>query len=349
MLGKRVDYSGRSVIIVGPSISLHRCGLPREIAIELFQIFVICGLIRQHLASNIGVAKSKIREKEPIVWEILQEVMQGHPVLLNRALTLHRLGIQAFQPILVEGRAICLHPLVYKGFNADFGGDQMVVHKRINLDSPLWLRWQLDQRAIASREAPVEVHYESLGTYHEIYEHYLIIEKRKFPIIDSNPLSNSTRRNMEVLMAKRANLVFHNKVIDRTAIKRLISRLIDNFGMAYTSHILDQVKTLGFQQATAISISLGIDDLLTIPSKGWLVQDAEQQSLILEKHYHYGNVHAVEKLRQSIEIWYATSEYLRQEVNLNFRMTEPFNPVHIMSFSGARGNVSQVHQLVGMR
>nr|YP_009946795.1 RNA polymerase beta'' subunit [Achimenes erecta]QOE88333.1 RNA polymerase beta'' subunit [Achimenes erecta] len=154
---------------------------------------------------------------------------------------------------------------------------------------------------------------------------------------------------MEVLMAERANLVFHNKVIDGTAMKRLISRLIDHFGMAYTSHILDQVKTLGFQQATATSISLGIDDLLTIPSKRWLVQDAEQQSFILEKHHHYGNVHAVEKLRQSIEIWYATSEYLRQEMNPNFRMTDPFNPVHIMSFSGARGNASQVHQLVGMR
>nr|WCJ53596.1 RNA polymerase beta'' subunit [Coptis huanjiangensis]WCJ53681.1 RNA polymerase beta'' subunit [Coptis huanjiangensis] len=150
-------------------------------------------------------------------------------------------------------------------------------------------------------------------------------------------------------MAERADLVFHNKAIDGTAMKRLISRLIDHFGMAYTSHILDQVKTLGFQQATAASISLGIDDLLTIPSKGWLVQDAEQQSLILEKHHHYGNVHAVEKLRQSIEIWYATSEYLRQEMNPNFRMTDPSNPVHIMSFSGARGNASQVHQLVGMR
>nr|YP_010233099.1 RNA polymerase beta' subunit [Brachystegia angustistipulata]QSX28220.1 RNA polymerase beta' subunit [Brachystegia angustistipulata] len=274
LLGKRVDYSGRSVIVVGPSLSLHRCGLPREIAIELFQTFVIRGLIRKHFASNIGVAKSKIREKEPIVWEILQEVMQGHPVLLNRAPTLHRLGIQAFQPILVEGHAICLHPLVCKGFNADFDGDQMAVHvplsleaqaearllmfshmnllspaigdpisvptqdiliglyiltsgnrrgicanrynpcnrinyqnerindnkytkeketffcnsydaigayrqKRINLDSPLWLRWRLDQRVISSREAPIEVHYESLGTYHEIYGHYLIVRSIK--------------------------------------------------------------------------------------------------------------------------------------------------------------------------
>nr|YP_009363384.1 RNA polymerase beta [Androsace bulleyana]ANA10987.1 RNA polymerase beta [Androsace bulleyana] len=280
LLGKRVDYSGRSVIVVGPSLSLHRCGLPREIAIELFQTFVIRGLIRQHLASNIGVAKSKIREKEPIVWQILQEVMQGHPVLLNRAPTLHRLGIQAFQPILVEGRAICLHPLVCKGFNADFDGDQMAVHvplsleaqaearllmfshinllspaigdpisvptqdmlmglyiltsgsregisvnrynpsnsrnykterscdnnwkytkkkeplfcnsyeaigayrrKRINLDSPLWLRWRLDQRVISSREAPVEVHYESLGTYYEIYGHYLIVRSIKKQIL----------------------------------------------------------------------------------------------------------------------------------------------------------------------
>nr|QWY88443.1 RNA polymerase beta' subunit [Leplaea thompsonii] len=278
LLGKRVDYSGRSVIVVGPSLSLHRCGLPREIAIELFQTFVICGLIRQHLASNIGVAKSKIREKGPIVWEILQEVMQGHPVLLNRAPTLHRLGVQAFQPILVEGRAICLHPLVCKGFNADFDGDQMAVHvplsleaqaearllmfshmnllspaigdpisvptqdmliglyvltngnrrgicanrynpcnlrnyqderiddnsykytkepffcnsydaigayrqKRINLDSLLWLRWRLDHRVIASREVPIEVHYESLGTYHEIYGHYLIVRSVKKKIL----------------------------------------------------------------------------------------------------------------------------------------------------------------------
>lgn len=278
LLGKRVDYSGRSVIVVGPSLSLHRCGLPREIAIELFQTFVIRGLIRQHLASNIGVAKSKIREKEPIVWEILQEVMEGHPVLLNRAPTLHRLGIQAFQPILVEGRAICLHPLVCKGFNADFDGDQMAVHvplsfeaqaearllmfshmnllspaigdpisvptqdmlmglyvltsgnrrgicvnrynpgnsgnyqnqrsdnnnydytkepffcnsydaigayrqKRINLDSPLWLRWRLDQRLIASRETPIEVHYESLGTHYEIYGHYLIVRSIKKEIL----------------------------------------------------------------------------------------------------------------------------------------------------------------------
>nr|YP_010941816.1 RNA polymerase beta' subunit [Persicaria glacialis]WLS52017.1 RNA polymerase beta' subunit [Persicaria glacialis] len=278
LLGKRVDYSGRSVIVVGPSLSLHRCGLPREIAIELFQTFVIRGLIRQNIASNIGVAKSKIREKEPVVWEILQEVMRGHPVLLNRAPTLHRLGIQAFQPILVEGRAICLHPLVCKGFNADFDGDQMAVHvplsleaqaearllmfshmnllspaigdpisvptqdmliglyvltsgnprgicanrynpwsrrtyqneklndpnykytkeplfcnsydaigayrqKKINLDSPLWLRWQLDQRVVASREAPIEVHYESLGTYHEIYGHYLIVRSVKKEIL----------------------------------------------------------------------------------------------------------------------------------------------------------------------
>lgn len=278
LLGKRVDYSGRSVIVVGPSLSLHRCGLPREIAIELFQTFVIRGLIRQHLASNIGVAKSKIREKEPIVWEILQEVMQGHPVLLNRAPTLHKLGIQSFQPVLVEGRAICLHPLVCKGFNADFDGDQMAVHlplsleaqaearllmfshmnllspaigdpisvptqdmliglyvltsgnrrgicvnrynpwnrrnyqnkrsennnykytkepffsnsydaigayrqKRINLDSPLWLRWRLDQRVIASRETPIEVHYESLGTYYEIYGHYLIVRSIKKEIL----------------------------------------------------------------------------------------------------------------------------------------------------------------------
>nr|YP_011033834.1 RNA polymerase beta' subunit [Gueldenstaedtia verna]WRI15635.1 RNA polymerase beta' subunit [Gueldenstaedtia verna] len=271
LLGKRVDYSGRSVIVVGPSLSLHRCGLPREIAIELFQTFLIRVLIQKNFASNIGVAKSKIRQKEPIVWEILEEVIQGHPVLLNRAPTLHRLGIQAFQPILVEGRAICLHPLVCKGFNADFDGDQMAVHvplsleaqaeahllmlsnmnllspamgdpiavptqdmliglyvltsgnrrgicanrynpcnwknsqnekirdnnykymkkkepffsnsydaigafrqKRINFDSPFWLRWRIDQCFMSSREVPIEVHYESSGTHYEIYGDYLV-------------------------------------------------------------------------------------------------------------------------------------------------------------------------------
>nr|YP_009679080.1 RNA polymerase beta [Teucrium mascatense]QDF64436.1 RNA polymerase beta [Teucrium mascatense] len=274
----RLSLANGSIIQDVPSLSkvLHfhyidvDCRAKKQL--ELFQTFVIRGLLRQHLASNIGVAKSKIREKELIVWEILQEVMQGHPVLLNRAPTLHKFGIQAFQPILVEGHAICLHPLVCKGFNADFDGDQMAVHvplsleaqaearllmfshmnllspaigdpisvptqdmliglyvltignrrgicinrynpwnpknyqnkrsdnnkytkepffsnsydaigaywqKRINLDSPLWLRWRLDQRVIASRETPIEVHYESLGNYYEIYGHYLIVRNIK--------------------------------------------------------------------------------------------------------------------------------------------------------------------------
>nr|QZJ47902.1 RNA polymerase beta'' subunit [Sphagnum palustre] len=144
-------------------------------------------------------------------------------------------------------------------------------------------------------------------------------------------------------------MLFYNKVMDRTAIKQLISRLIAHFGITYTTHVLDQLKNLGFQQATQAAISLGIDDLLTAPSKSWLIQDAEQQGYTSEKHHRYGNVHAVEKLRQLIETWYATSEYLKQEMNPNFRMTDPLNPVHMMSFSGARGSTSQVHQLVGMR
>lgn len=135
LLGKRVDYSGRSVIIVGPSLPLHQCGLPREMAIELFQAFIIRGLIGRHLAPNLRAAKSMIQNKESIIWKILQEIMQGHPILLNRAPTLHRLGIQAFQPILIKGRAIRLHPLVCGGFNADFDGDQMAVHIPLSLEA----------------------------------------------------------------------------------------------------------------------------------------------------------------------------------------------------------------------
>nr|AXZ97051.1 RNA polymerase beta'' chain [Callistopteris apiifolia] len=150
-------------------------------------------------------------------------------------------------------------------------------------------------------------------------------------------------------MADRAELLSYNKMMDKTAIKQLISRLAIHFGIAYTTSILDQIKILGFQQATNASISSGIDDLLTVPSKGWLVQDIERQGYISEQYHRYGGLHAVEKLRQSIETWYATSEWLRQEMNPNFTMTDPTNPVHMMSFSGARGSTSQVHQLVGMR
>nr|YP_010291617.1 RNA polymerase beta' subunit [Scleria parvula]ULQ67624.1 RNA polymerase beta' subunit [Scleria parvula] len=278
LLGKRVDYSGRSVIVVGPSLSLYQCGLPREIAIELFQTFLIRDLIRHQIADNTATAKKQIIkwEKEAFLGEMLQKKIEGHPVLLNRAPTLHRLGILAFQPILVEGRAICLHPLVCKGFNADFDGDQMAVHlplsleaqaearllmfshinllspangdpicvptqdmliglyvltignrrgicanrynpyycgnyqnkrvdknnyrynkkkepyfcnsydalgayrqKRISLNSPLWLRWKLHPCVLGSSELPIEVQYESLGTSHEIYGHYLIIGSGK--------------------------------------------------------------------------------------------------------------------------------------------------------------------------
>nr|YP_010265838.1 RNA polymerase beta'' subunit [Botrychium ternatum]UHY94407.1 RNA polymerase beta'' subunit [Botrychium ternatum] len=150
-------------------------------------------------------------------------------------------------------------------------------------------------------------------------------------------------------MADRAKFLSYNKVMDRTAIKRLISRLIAHSGITYTANIPDQPKTLGFQRATNASISLGIDDLLTAPSKAWLVRDAEKQGSILEQHHRHGSVHAVERLRQSIETWYATSEYPKREMNPNFGVTDPLNPVHMMSFSGARGSLSQVHQLVGMR
>ncbi|KAJ8425422.1 hypothetical protein Cgig2_032222 [Carnegiea gigantea] len=352
VLGKRVNYSGHSVIVIGPSLSLHQCGLPREIAIELFQIFIMRDLIRQHLASDIGVTKSQIQDKGPVVWKILQEVMQGHPVLLSRAPTLHRLGILAFQPILVEG-----HDLFT---SINFNGDQMAVHVPLSLEAQaearllmfshmnllslvigdpifvptqdmliglyvltsgnrlgicanrynprnhktikikeltiiiisiqkkpflviammqLGLIWRLDQCVIASREAPIEVHYESLCNHHEIYGHYLIKLYKDF-IEPAHMVLNH-------IVPKLSNSVI--------PVQFESFGLINRFGMAYTSHILDQVKTLGFRQATAASISLGIDDLFTISSKGWLVQDAEQQSLILQKHHHYENVHAVEK------------------------------------------------------
>ncbi|CAK9190000.1 unnamed protein product (chloroplast) [Sphagnum tenellum] len=390
LLGKRVDYSGRSVIVVGPSLPLHQCGLPREMAIELFQAFVIRGLIGRCLAPNLRAAKSMIQNKEPIVWKVLQEVMRGHPVLLNRAPTLHRLGIQAFQPILIGGRAIRLHPLVCVGFNADLDGDQMAVHIPLSLEAQAEARLLMlshtnllspatgDPVSVPSQDMllglyilTIENHQGIYGNRENLpkynYSYRSRVSSKKIPyfygydnvvgvrerkkISLHSPLWLRWGTNLRVITSRNqsAELLFYNKVMDRTAIKQLISRLIAHFGITYTTHVLDQLKNLGFQQATQAAISLGIDDLLTAPSKSWLIQDAEQQGYTSEKHHRYGNVHAVEKLRQLIETWYATSEYLKQEMNPNFRMTDPLNPVHMMSFSGARGSTSQVHQLVGMR
>ncbi|CAN5950028.1 unnamed protein product, partial [Sphagnum jensenii] len=390
LLGKRVDYSGRSVIVVGPSLPLHQCGLPREMAIELFQAFVIRGLIGRRLAPNLRAAKSMIQNKEPIVWKVLQEVMRGHPVLLNRAPTLHRLGIQAFQPILIGGRAIRLHPLVCVGFNADLDGDQMAVHIPLSLEAQAEARLLMlshtnllspatgDPVSVPSQDMLLGLYILTIENHQGIYgnrenlpksncSYRSRVSSKKIPyfygydnvvgvrerkkISLHSPLWLRWGTNLRVITSRNqsAELLFYNKVMDRTAIKQLISRLIAHFGITYTTHVLDQLKNLGFQQATQAAISLGIDDLLTAPSKSWLIQDAEQQGYTSEKHHRYGNVHAVEKLRQLIETWYATSEYLKQEMNPNFRMTDPLNPVHMMSFSGARGSTSQVHQLVGMR
>nr|YP_009020328.1 RNA polymerase beta [Podocarpus lambertii]YP_010569611.1 RpoC1 [Podocarpus parlatorei]AHL24767.1 RNA polymerase beta [Podocarpus lambertii]UZF97392.1 RpoC1 [Podocarpus parlatorei] len=291
LLGKRVDYSGRSVIVVGPFLSLYQCGLPLEIAVELFQAFLIRSLIERHIAPNLRAAKSLIRDRAPVIWSVLKEVLRGYPLLLNRAPTLHRLGIQAFQPILIEGRAIRLHPLVCAGFNADFDGDQMAVHvplsleaqaearllmfshinllspatgdslcvptqdmllglyrstlennqgiyenkyhpynsknkiispsfssyedalgayqhKRIDLDSPLWLRWGrapdlgtgIPIINSVNREAPIEVQYEPLGTFYEIYEDFQIRKGRVGEIINRyiRTTVGRTRLNREI-------------------------------------------------------------------------------------------------------------------------------------------------------
>lgn len=196
LLGKRVDYSGRSVIVVGPSLSLHQCGLPRELSIELFQAFVIRNLIGRHLARNLRAARNMVQKKEPIIWKVLREVMQGHPVLLNRAPTLHRLGIQAFQPILIEGRAIRLHPLVCGGFNADFDGDQMAVHVPLSLEAQTEARFLMFSHTNLLSPAagdPVSVPTQDmlLGLYTLTIENKRgIYGNRYFPTRDEDPSSS---------------------------------------------------------------------------------------------------------------------------------------------------------------
>ncbi|MFH1542209.1 MAG: DNA-directed RNA polymerase subunit beta' [bacterium] len=383
LLGKRVDYSGRSVIVVGPNLKLHQCGLPKEMSLELFKPFVIRKLVDRNIAQNVKSAKRMIDRQELVVWDILEEVIKGHPVLLNRAPTLHRLGIQAFEPVLVEGKAIQIHPLVCSAYNADFDGDQMAVHV------PLLFEAQVEARILmlasnnilspaSGRPLITPTQDMVLGTYYmtvlneketlgkdcifandwesmiandldAVHLHAKIKVRRHGEIVETTVGRIKFNYTLNRVLKKHGVDVeypFVNEVVNKKGLEKIITNSYLTYGSAITAEIADEIKRLGFKYATLAGVSISIDDLVIPEGKKEIVAKATKQVAELEKHYRAGNLSQKEKFIRSLDIWGAVTEEITDKMLKSF---DYLNSVYMMAFSGARGNVQQVRQLSGIR
>ena len=384
LLGKRVDYSGRSVIVVGPYLKVHQCGLPKKMALELFKPFILRKLEERGIASSIKAAKKFVEKERPEVWDILEEVIKEHPVLLNRAPTLHRLGIQAFEPILVEGKAIEIHPLVCTAFNADFDGDQMAVHVPLSMEAQLEAQvLMLSSNNILSpaNGAPLAVPTQDmvLGIY------YLTKEKLGIP---EHPQKGEGRLfadpeevriaydNEDVDLQARIRLRWKGEILDTTVgralfnevvpeplrfvnqelkkkeVTALVGRCYNLLGNEATVAFLDELKDLGFRYATLSGLSIGIDDMHIPSSKERQIAGAREQVNEVEQQYQDGIITNGERYNKVVDIWAHVTELIAEEM---FRELEggeqggEFNPIYMMADSGARGSKQQIRQLAGMR
>ncbi len=379
LLGKRVDYSGRSVIVVGPELKLHQCGLPKKMALELFKPFVFRKLLQQHeTVTTIKSVKKLVEKGRPEVWDALEEVIREHPVLLNRAPTLHRLGIQAFEPMLVEGEAIKIHPLVCAAFNADFDGDQMAVHVPLSFEAQLEARiliWAPHNIFSPANGTPLAAPTQDivLGLY------YLTKarndEKGEGKVFGSMEEIRAAYDAEEVRLHARVKLRWDGELIDTTVgcvlfneilprqlrfinqemskreLARLISQCFYILGNSETVTLLDNLKDLGFRYATLAGISIGIDDLHIPSRKEEIIETARKEVVKIEQEYLDGLITKGERYNKVIDIWTQVSERVSEEL---FREIEgmkdgEFNPVFMMADSGARGSKQQIRQLAGMR
>ncbi len=375
LLGKRVDYSGRSVIVVGPRLKLHQCGLPREMALELFKPFVMKRLVDKQLAQNIKSAKRMVERVRPEVWGVLDEVVQEHPVLLNRAPTLHRLGIQAFEPTLIEGKAIQVHPLVCTAYNADFDGDQMAAHVPLsaaaqaearllmlsayNILSPAYGKaitsptrdivlgcFYLTQEKPGARgegkvfSTPNEA---ILATESGAVELHAKIKVRLTH--DSEPIETTIGR-VVFNEAIPEELRFINDVADRKVLSQIVSEAYNRLGSTKTVQLLDALKDLGFKYATRSGAGIAIDDIAIPADKDRILGAAEKRIQDIETQYRRGLITSGEKYQRTIDVWTKATEEITEAMLQNF---DPFNPLYMMAQSGARGNIQQIRQLAGMR
>jgi DNA-directed RNA polymerase subunit beta' len=418
LLGKRVDYSGRSVIVVGPNLKMYQCGLPKEMALELFKPFVMKELVERGLAHNIKSAKRKIERVHPEVWDVLESVIKEHPVLLNRAPTLHRLGIQAFEPTLVEGRAIRLHPLVCTAYNADFDGDQMAVHVPLSAEAQAEARLLMlaaqnilnpkDGKPVVtpSQDMVLGNYYltmeregavgegmifkdtdEALLAYHSGYVH---LHTRI--AIHAGSLKNETfteEQNQKLLITTVGKLIFNEilpksfpyineptqeNIEERTPDKyfldkgvnvkeeirkrelvppfkkkilgNIIAEVFKRFKITETSKMLDRMKDLGFKYSTKAGITIGVADIVVLPEKQEILQEAQTKVDTVLKQFRRGLITDEERYERVISVWSAAKDKIQSKL---MESLDKRNPIFMMSDSGARGNASNFTQLAGMR
>ena len=386
LLGKRVDYSARSVIVVGPELNMHECGLPKFMAAELYKPFIIRKLIERGIVKTVKSAKKIVDRKDPVIWDILENVMKGHPVLLNRAPTLHRLGIQAFQPRMIEGKAIQLHPLACTAFNADFDGDQMAVH--LPLGNAAIMEAQLlmlgSQNILnPANGAPITVPSQDmvLGLYYitkvrpgakgenmcfyspeeviiaynekAIEMHALIkvrLPKDKQDASKGTELVETTAGRIIVNQYVPDEVPYVNEVLGKKSLRKIITNVIKHTGVTRTAKFLDDIKNLGYDQAFRAGISFNLGDVIVPQEKTTLVEDAYKKVSEIRDDYDNGFITNNERYNKVIDLWSAVDNRLTKIVTKQISEDQQgFNPVYMMLDSGARGSTTQIKQLCGMR
>jgi len=374
LLGKRVDYSGRSVITVGPGLKLHQCGLPRHVALELFKPFVIHKLIMKGFATNLKIAKRQIEKDRPEVWDALDEAIRERPVLLNRAPTLHRLSIQAFEPVLIDGDAFQLHPLVCTGFNADFDGDQMAVHvplSRAAVKEARELMLSIYNVLLPSNGEPV-----MSPTLDMVLGCYYLTSIRKGAKGEGKNFANFEEAKLACELGavdfcagvvirdeggKRINtsvgrvlfndalppqLRFCNEAVGKSTLRSLVSECIRLLGNETTAAVLDDLKQLGFEQATKSGVSMAMNDLEEPVTKPEIIKAAEEQVGVVKDDFERGLITEDERYESTVQIWMETTDKITEEVAHSL---DTYGGIYMMVTSGAKGNISQISQMVGMR
>ena len=377
LLGKRVDYSGRSVIVVGPRLQLHQCGLPTKMALELYKPFIMNKLVEKEVVHNIKKAKTLVEQENHEVWAILDEVIREHPVLLNRAPTLHRLGIQAFEPVLVEGKAIRLHPLVCHAYNADFDGDQMAVHLPLTQAAQIecWTLMLADSNLLNPANGQPIV-FPSQDMVMGLYVLTKVKPKTKgegrcyispeevLMAIDQDLVSMNALIKVKIednyIETTPGRIIFNDKLpegipyvneaLSEKNIRNLIMQSFKDCGNYVTVKLLDALKAIGFEYATKMGVTIGMDDILIPQEKTTYINNANKEVNEIQTQYKDGHITSEERYNRVVEVWSKTNEDLANVMMNNLKADQfGFNNVYMMADSGARGSRNQIRQLAGMR
>ncbi|MDD5288081.1 MAG: DNA-directed RNA polymerase subunit beta' [Dehalococcoidales bacterium] len=376
LLGKRVDYSGRSVIVVGPELKLHQCGLPRRMALELFKPFVMRRLIEQGLAHNIKSARRQVERAKPEVYDILEEVVKERPVLLNRAPTLHRLSIQAFEPVLIDGSAIQIHPLVCSAFNADFDGDQMAVHLPLSKAAVKGAREQMlsihnmllpssgDPVVTPTLDMVLGCYYltnirpgakgegKIFGSFKEAelaYDLDVIDLKAEIEVRDQNDEGKRIKTSVGRIIFNDAfprEIGFRNYTVDKSSLKKVVADCAKRMGDEDMAAVMDRIKEMGFRFATKSGTTIAMKDIEVPKAKAKLIAEAEEKTILIESQYENGLITEDERYDEVVKVWMETTDKVTEATQ---KSLDPFSGIYMMATSGAKGNMTQIRQMAGMR